>query len=88
MTDQAHADVLNETAQGQLRSFIERVENLTTERQEVGAHIRDVLAEAKSQGFDPRIIRKVVSLRGKSRAARQEEEALLDLYAHAAGLDL
>jgi len=81
-------EVLNETAQSQLRSFIERVETLTTERQEVGAHIRDVLSEAKMQGFDPRIIRKVVSLRGKSRAARQEEEALLDLYAHAAGLDL
>jgi uncharacterized protein (UPF0335 family) len=81
-------ETLNSAAQGQLRSFIERVERLTTERQEVAAQIREVLAEAKAQGFDPRIIRKVVALRGKSRAARQEEEALLDLYAHAAGLDL
>lgn len=81
-------ETLNSAAQGQLRSFIERVERLTTERQEVAAQIREVLAEAKIQGFDPRIIRKVVALRGKSRAARQEEEALLDLYAHAAGLDL
>jgi uncharacterized protein (UPF0335 family) len=84
----ASGEVLSQTAQGQLRSFIERVEKLTTERQEVGAHIRDVLAEAKAQGFQPRIIRKVVSLRSKSRAARQEEEALMGLYAHAAGLDL
>ncbi len=79
----AYADTLNATAQGQLKSVVERVERLETERSEVAEQIREVLAEAKGSGLDPKIIRKIVRLRKKSRAARQEEEALTDLYLHA-----
>lgn len=78
-------DVLNSTAESQLRSFVDRVENLMVEKQEIGEQIKEVLSEAKGSGFDTKIIRKVIRLRKQSRAARQEEEALLELYLTALG---
>jgi uncharacterized protein (UPF0335 family) len=78
-------EVLNESAQGQLKSIIERIENLEAEKSETQEQIKEVYAEAKGNGFDPKIIRKVVKLRKISRAARQEEEAITDLYMTAIG---
>jgi uncharacterized protein (UPF0335 family) len=78
-------DVLNATAQGQLKSIIERVERLEQEKAEILEQIKEVLAEAKGNGFDPKIIRKVVRLRKMDRAKRQEEDAILDLYLSAIG---
>lgn len=79
------SDVLNATAQGQLKSIIDRVERLDAEKAEIAEQIREVLAEAAGNGFDKKIIRKVVALRKKDRARRQEEEAILDLYLSALG---
>ena len=70
---------LNFTA-GQLKSFIERVERLQAEMFDLRQDVKGVLTEAVGQGFDAKIIRKVVALRRKSKEARQEEEALIDLY--------
>ena len=81
-------EVLNETAQNQLRSIIERVERLEVEKAEVAEQVKEVLAEAKGNGFSPKIIRKVVRLRKISRAARQEEDALLDIYMVASGTEV
>ena len=81
-------EVLNETAQSQLRSIIERVERLEVEKAEVAEQVKEVLAEAKGSGFSPKIIRKVVRLRKISRAARQEEDALLDIYMVASGTEV
>ena len=81
----AHPDVLNQTAQGQLKSVIERVERLEQEKAEIAAQVREVYAEAKGNGFDAKIIRKVVALRKQDRAKRAEEEAILDLYLSAIG---
>lgn len=78
--DTPHGEILNQAAQGQLKSIIERAERLGSEKDEIAEQIKEVLAEAKSSGFDPKIIRKVLRLRKISRAARQEEEALIDLY--------
>lgn len=81
MSDETpHGEILNQAAQGQLKSIIERAERLGSEKDEIAEQIKEVLAEAKSSGFDPKIIRKVLRLRKISRAARQEEEALIDLY--------
>lgn len=80
-----HPDVLGSTAQGQLKSVIERVERLDVEKSEISEQIKEVLAEAKASGFDPKIIRKVVALRKKDRAKRQEEDSILDLYLSAIG---
>ncbi len=84
---EANVDVLNQTAQGQLRSIVERVERLEQEKAEVAESIKEVLAEAKGNGFDTKIIRKAVRLRKMDRAKRQEEEALLDLYLSALGFE-
>jgi uncharacterized protein (UPF0335 family) len=83
--DSANIDVLNSTAQGQLKSIIERIERLEVEKAEVTEQIKEVFAEAKGNGFDVKILRKVVRLRKQDRAKRQEEDAILDLYLAALG---
>lgn len=78
--DIAHPDVLNSTAQGQLKSIIDRIDRLEVEKSEIAEQIKEVYAEAKGNGFDVKIIRKVVRILKQDRAKRQEEEAILDLY--------
>ena len=80
-----HTDILNATAQGQLKSIIERIERLEVEKGEIAEQIKEVKAEAKGNGFDVKIIAKVIRLRKQDRAKRQEEEAILDLYLAAIG---
>ena len=80
-----HPDILNATAQGQLKSIIERIERLEVEKGEIAEQIKEVFAEAKGNGFDVKILRKVVRIRQQDRAKRQEEEAILDLYLSAIG---
>lgn len=70
----------------QLRAFIERIERLEEEKQVISDDIKDVYAEAKGNGYDVKILRKVVSLRKKQPHEREEEEAVLDLYLHALGM--
>lgn len=81
----AAEDVLNGTAQRQLKSLIERIERLEQEKAEVAESIKEVFAEAKGNGFDVKILRKVIRLRKMDPNKRQEEEALIDLYEHALG---
>ncbi|MEI7571953.1 MAG: DUF2312 domain-containing protein [Phenylobacterium sp.] len=83
--EDAHSEVLNQDAQGRLRTIIERVERLEQEKSEVMEQIKEIFAEAKGGGFDTKIIRKVVRIRKQDRAKRQEEEAILDLYLAAIG---
>lgn len=83
--NQPHADVINSTAQRQLKSVIDRVERLEVEKAEVAEQIKDVYAEAKGNGFDVKILRKIVRLRKMDAGKRQEEEAITDLYMHAIG---
>src|SRR5262245_5134694 len=81
----AHPDVLNATAQGQLKSIIERIERLEQEKSEIAEQIKEVFAEAKGNGFDVKVLRKIVRIRKQDRAKRMEEEAILDLYLSALG---
>lgn len=73
-------------AGAQLRSFIERIERLEEEKAALAADIREVFAEAKGNGFDPKVMRQVLKLRKLDQADRQEQEALLDLYMSAIGM--
>ena len=73
-------------AQGQLRSLIERIERLEEEKKALSADIREVYAEAKANGFDTKIVRKVVAIRKKERHEREEEEAMIELYLNALGM--
>ena len=73
--DNPHGDILNQAAQGQLKSIIERIERLEQEKAEVAEQIKEVFAEAKGNGFDVKVLRKVVRIRKQDRAKRLEEEA-------------
>ncbi len=73
-------------ARDQLRAFIERIERLEEEKANLLADIREVYAEAKAMGFDPKIMRKVVSLRKMDVEKRQEEDFVLDTYLNALGM--
>lgn len=79
------ADVLTAAAQGRLKSFIERIERLEEDKAAIAADLKEVYAEAKGEGFDTKVMRKVIRLRKQDRAKRQEEEALIDLYLSAIG---
>lgn len=70
-------------AADQLKSIIDRIERLEEEKAGIAGDISDVYAEAKGNGFDVKIIRKIVALRKKDHAERQEEEAILELYLQA-----
>ena len=78
--DNPHGDILNQAAQGQLKSIIERIERLEQEKSEIAEQIKEVFAEAKGNGFDVKVLRKVVRIRKQDRAKRMEEEAITDLY--------
>ena len=78
-------DVLNSAAQGRLRTIIERIERLEEEKAQITADIGEVYAEAKGEGYDVKILRKVVALRKQDKAKRQEADAILDLYLSALG---
>ncbi len=73
-------------AHGQIRSIVERIERLEEEKKTIAADIKEVYAEAKGNGFDIKILRKVISLRKKDVNDRQEEEAMIDLYLAALGM--
>jgi uncharacterized protein (UPF0335 family) len=63
-----------------LKSFIQRIERLEEEKKALTTDTREVYAEAKSGGFDPKIMRKVISLRKLDKSERQEQEALMQVY--------
>ena len=78
-------EVAHRFAKDHLKAFVERVERLEEEKKALSDDIRDVYAEAKGNGFDVKVLRKVVRIRKQDRAKRLEEEAILDLYLSAIG---
>jgi uncharacterized protein (UPF0335 family) len=73
-------------AADRLRSIIERIERLEEERKALANDIKDIYAEAKSAGFDVKVIRQIISIRKKEPAEVEEQETLLDLYRRALGM--
>ena len=67
--------------------YISRIEKLEEEKKATSDDIKDVYAELKGNGYDAKIIRKLVSIRRKTKEERQEEEALLELYMSAIGME-
>jgi uncharacterized protein (UPF0335 family) len=74
-------------AKEHLRSFVDRIERLEEERNALSADIREVYSEAKGTGFDTRIMRQIIRLRKLDKADYQEQEALLETYKQAMGMD-
>lgn len=68
-----------------LKSIIERIERLAEERQTFSDDIKDVYAEAKGNGFDAKVIRKIVALRKRDKDSVLEENEVMATYLHAIG---
>ena len=68
---------------GKIRSFVERIENLDTEMQELSEQKKEVFSEAKGEGFDVKILKEIIKLRKEDKNERDERESLLDLYMRA-----
>lgn len=73
-------------ASGQLRAFIERIERLEEEKKTIADDVKEVYGEAKSMGYDAKVIRKVVAIRKLDQNDRMEQEAILDTYLAALGM--
>lgn len=82
MTDEAY----NVTA-AELLSFIERYESLAAEKQETAEQMKEVMAEAKGRGYDTKALKKLVALRKRPKDAIAEEEAILEMYKSAIGME-
>jgi uncharacterized protein (UPF0335 family) len=68
---------------GKIRAFVERVENLDTEIEELNEQKKEVFAEAKGEGFDVKILKEIIKLRKQDEEERDERESMLDLYMRA-----
>ena len=71
----------------ELRQFVERFERLEIEKKDISDQQKEVMAEAKSRGYDTRIMRKIVSLRKRDLEDVAEEEAILSMYKKALGMN-
>ncbi|MCP1243025.1 DUF2312 domain-containing protein [Acetobacter lambici] len=73
-------------AADRLRSIIERVERLESERKALGGDIKDIFTEAKSAGFDVKVLRQIIRIRKQEPSEVEEQETLLDVYRRALGM--
>ena len=73
-------------AKDQLKAIVERIERLEGEKKATSDDIRDIYAEAKGNGFDVKVLRQIVRIRKQDHNERMEQEALLDLYMAALGM--
>ncbi len=81
-----HNSSVGGIAADRLRSIIERVERLEEERKALAGDIKDIFTEAKSAGFDVKVIRQIIRLRKQEPAEVEEQETLLDIYRRALGM--
>ena len=77
-----HGDTVG-VAGDRIRSFVERVEQLETELQELNESKKEVFAEAKGEGFDVKILKEIIKLRKQDEEERDEHDTLLDVYMRA-----
>lgn len=73
-------------AADRLRSIIERVERLEEERKALAGDIKDIFSEAKSAGFDVKVVKQIIKMRKQEPAEVEEQETLLDIYRRALGM--
>ena len=84
--DDSNADASYRVTADELRQFVERFERLEAEKQGIAEQQKEVMAEAKSRGYDTKVLRKIVSLRKRDKDDIAEEEAVLELYKEALGM--
>ncbi|MFD2676055.1 DUF2312 domain-containing protein [Camelimonas lactis] len=87
MSNPAMAGVADSgVAADELKQFIERLERLEEEKAGIAGDIKEVFAELKGRGFDALAVRRILTIRKKDFAERQEEDAVLELYLQALGM--
>ena len=90
MTDQTQTAEVQDgqyrVTSSELRAFVERFERLEAEKKDIAEHQKEVMAEAKSRGYDTAILRKIIALRKKDPQEISEEEAVLEMYKEALGM--
>ena len=84
--DETVNDSVYRVTREEIRSFVERIERLNIEKSEIAEQQNEVFAEAKSRGYDTRILRKVVSMRKQDPQDLSEQEAILEIYREAIDL--
>ena len=82
----AAGDNSGPVAADRLRSIVERIERLDEEKRAISSDIKDIMAEAKSAGFDTKVIRQLIAIRRKDAAEVEEQEMLLEVYKRALGM--
>lgn len=75
-------------AADELRSFVERYEKLEDDKALIGEDMKEVLAEAKGRGYDTKVLKKLIALRKRDKDAVAEENAILELYGSALGMQV
>lgn len=81
----AAPQALTQTTKEKLRQMVARIEKLEEEKKSIADDIKETYAEAKTLGFDSKVLRMVVRIRKQDRQEREEQEQVLDLYLHALG---
>ncbi len=85
-TSEPGADKVGGIGADRLRGLIDRIERLEEERRALGSDIKDIYAEAKSAGFDVKVLRQLIRIRKQEPAEVEEQETLLDVYRRALGM--
>lgn len=81
--DQAYTVTADE-----LRQFIEQFEQLEAEKKDITERQKEVMAEAKARGYDTKVMRKIIALRKRDRDDIAEEQAILEMYGRALGMEI
>lgn len=84
--DETSTDTSYRVTADELRSFVERYERLEAEKKDIADQQKEVMAEAKSRGYDTKVMRKLITMRRRDREELAEEEAILELYRQALGM--
>lgn len=84
--DDAVTDGVYRVTANELRQFVERVERLDAEKKDLAEQQKEVMAEAKSRGYDTKVLRKVIALRKRDKDDIAEEEAVMEMYKEALGM--
>ena len=82
----AIGDATYRVTANELRQFVERIERLDAEKKDLAEQQKEVMAEAKSRGYDTKVLRKIIALRKREADDNAEEEAVLEMYKEALGM--
>ena len=85
-TPETQADATYRVTANELRQFVERIERLDAEKKDLAEQQKEVMAEAKSRGYNTKVLRKVIALRKRDADDIAEEEAVMDMYKEALGM--